>query len=101
MVVRLTKKLAEVVNDLDLSHCAEGDAIDLPEGHAEMLLTEGWAVHVPAGTTPTQAPVWRPISPQLVADRPVQRRSSRETDYDELVTRLGMGVRVCRAADET
>ena len=43
MVVRLTAKLAEVVNGVDLSRYQEGDIVELPARDAEMLLAEGWA----------------------------------------------------------
>ena len=43
MLVRLTKKLAEVINGVDLSHCAEGDVIEVAVPHAEMLIAERWA----------------------------------------------------------
>ena len=43
MFVRLKTKLAEVVDGVDLSYCAEGDVIELPEQQAAMLIAEGWA----------------------------------------------------------
>ena len=41
--VRLTKKLAEVVDGIDLSDRRVGDVVDLPRHDAEVLLAEGWA----------------------------------------------------------
>jgi hypothetical protein len=41
--VRLTKKLAEVINGIDLSARRVGDVVDLPRHDAEVLLAEGWA----------------------------------------------------------
>jgi len=41
--IRLTKKLAEVINGIDLSDRRVGDVVDLPKHEAEMLLAEGWA----------------------------------------------------------
>ena len=41
--VRLTVKLAEAVNGVDLSHSHEGDVIQLDSRDALMLLAEGWA----------------------------------------------------------
>jgi hypothetical protein len=48
MFVRLTKKLADVLNGIDLSHSREGDVVDLPDRHALLLVADGWAeiVHV-------------------------------------------------------
>jgi hypothetical protein len=43
MLVRLTAKLAEVVNDLDLTHCLEGDVIEVTDRDGAMLIAEGWA----------------------------------------------------------
>ena len=41
--VRLTKKLASVLNGLDLSEVQIGDVIRVPEATAAMLIREGWA----------------------------------------------------------
>jgi hypothetical protein len=43
MLVRLTAKLAEIVNGLDLSRCSEGDVIEVSERDGRMLLAERWA----------------------------------------------------------
>jgi hypothetical protein len=47
MRVRLTVKLAEVVNGVDLSHASEGDILDLDSRDAAMLIAGGWAELVP------------------------------------------------------
>jgi len=44
--VQLTKKLAEVINGIDLSDRRVGDVVDLPRHDAEILLAEGWASRV-------------------------------------------------------
>jgi hypothetical protein len=41
--VRLTKKLADVIDGIDLSDRRVGDVVDLPRHDAEILLAEGWA----------------------------------------------------------
>jgi len=41
--VRLTKKLAQVINGIDLSDRRVGDVVELPTHDAEILLAEGWA----------------------------------------------------------
>jgi hypothetical protein len=46
MRVRLTRRLAECINGVDLSRCRVGDLIDLSQPDAEMLIAEGWATPV-------------------------------------------------------
>jgi hypothetical protein len=41
--VRLTRKLAGVVNGVDISLIHTGDIIELPPRSAAMLVAEGWA----------------------------------------------------------
>ncbi len=41
--VRLTKKLAPILNGIDLSKVEVGDIIDLPNATAVILIREGWA----------------------------------------------------------
>ena len=57
--VRLTKKLAEIIDGIDLSDRRVGDVVDLPRHEAEILLAEGWASPVDsargAGTHRTDA----------------------------------------------
>jgi hypothetical protein len=60
MIVRLAKKLAETMDGVDLSRCAEGDVIELPERRAEVLIAEGWAERVSASAIATSAPVCQP-----------------------------------------
>jgi hypothetical protein len=43
MVVRLTKKLAERLDDVDLAAFNVGDAVALPFRAAMLLIAEGWA----------------------------------------------------------
>jgi hypothetical protein len=44
MRVRVTRKLAECVDGVDLSRCREGDVIDLTEPEAQLIIAEQWAV---------------------------------------------------------
>jgi hypothetical protein len=44
MKVRLTRKLAQVINGVDLSNHDVGDTLDLPERKGRLLVAEGWAV---------------------------------------------------------
>jgi hypothetical protein len=43
MVVRLTRKLAEMIDDVDLSEYRVGQRIDLQYRAAMLLIAEGWA----------------------------------------------------------
>jgi hypothetical protein len=47
--VRLTKKLAPVLNGFDLSKFEVGDVIVVPDAIAAMLLREGWGQPVKNG----------------------------------------------------
>ena len=44
MRVRLTRKLAQRVDGIDLSRYREGDLLDLSKREAQLLVAEGWAV---------------------------------------------------------
>ncbi|MBI4265121.1 MAG: hypothetical protein HY657_12165 [Acidobacteria bacterium] len=44
MKVRLTRRLAECVDGIDLSRRGVGDVLDLSEREARTLVAEGWAV---------------------------------------------------------
>lgn len=43
MKVRLTRKLADFIDDIDLSRRKVGEIIDLPQREARILIAEGWA----------------------------------------------------------
>jgi hypothetical protein len=45
MKVRLTQKLSELINGVDLSKAHAGDTLDLTEKDARTLIAEGWAVY--------------------------------------------------------
>ena len=46
MKVRLTRKLAQLVDGIDLSSAREGDTLELSVDQAKMIVAEGWAVPV-------------------------------------------------------
>jgi hypothetical protein len=48
MQVRLTRRLAEYIDGIDLSRLSVGDLVNLSRHDGEMLVAEGWAVSVPA-----------------------------------------------------
>lgn len=41
--IRLTKKLAAILNGIDVSTLRVGDMIELPDSAARMMIAEGWA----------------------------------------------------------
>ena len=42
--LRLTRKLAEALNGIDLSRAKQGEVIEATEREAAVLMAEGWAV---------------------------------------------------------
>ncbi len=54
MRIRLTRKLADCLDGVDLSHYAVGDVLDLPKREAYLLIAEGWAT-ASEGTEDRQA----------------------------------------------
>ena len=44
MKVRLTRKLADCIDGVDVAAYSVGDLLDLPAGDARLLLAEEWAV---------------------------------------------------------
>jgi hypothetical protein len=44
MQIRLTRKVAQVLDGVDVSAHCEGDVFTLPVREAELLIKEGWAV---------------------------------------------------------
>ena len=53
--VRLTRKLAESIDGIDLSNRQVGDLILLPSHSARLLIAEGWAEKVTPSATTAQA----------------------------------------------
>jgi hypothetical protein len=45
--VKLLKKYADVINDIDLGPYSPGDEFDCSEGDARMLILEQWAEPIP------------------------------------------------------
>lgn len=52
MQVRLTHKLANTLDGIDVSGCRVGDVLDLPDQEAAVLIKENWAEAV---STPNPA----------------------------------------------
>ena len=49
MKVRLTRKLSETINGVDLSRARIGQELVLPVRDARLLIAEGWASPLPLG----------------------------------------------------
>lgn len=43
MKIRLTRKLSNLLDGIDLSRYQQGDTLDLSAREADMLVAEGWA----------------------------------------------------------
>jgi hypothetical protein len=72
MHITLLRKLADIVDGIDLSGHVVGNVIDLPDEHADLLVAEGWAEYA------SQVPGVRPSGSQLpvaaAADASPRRR---------------------------
>lgn len=53
--VRLTRKLAESIDGIDLSNRQVGDVLLLPSRSARLLIAEGWAEKVPHAAAAAQS----------------------------------------------
>ena len=51
MKVKLVKKLADVLNGVDLTKVGVGDTLDLKSHQAVLLIREGWAESVEESST--------------------------------------------------
>ena len=67
MYVRLTAKLAEVVEGVDLSNHNEGDVFELADQDGALLIRGGWAERIQDEERISTAPAWRS---SVAADRP-------------------------------
>jgi hypothetical protein len=59
MRVRLQRKFAELINDVNLSTYRVGQVIDLSTRDARVLVAEGWAVEVARENSLAQANIIR------------------------------------------
>jgi hypothetical protein len=75
MHVRLIRKLAEVVDGVDLSGRVVGDLLDLAPDQADLLVAEGWGEAVPDGTDVAETTTRLPLA--TAADAPPRRRRAR------------------------
>lgn len=61
--VRLTRKFANLINGIDLSHRRPGDVLELTDSEARMLILEGWATASDAGLRKRKL-IQKKISPE-------------------------------------
>ena len=69
--VRLTRKLAQVIDGVDLKGVAVGDRVELSPHDAGILIAEGWAE--PAGTPGSKSPDPRSVAAEH-RDNATQRK---------------------------
>ena len=75
MQVRLLRKLADVVDGIDLSGRVVGDIIDLTAEQADLLVAEGWAEPASAQVVEVAPGARLPLA--TAADAPRRRRRPR------------------------
>lgn len=77
MRVRLTKKLADIIDGIDLTGCAVGDVLNLRAREARILVAEGWAEPQRPGESRYVSAVSHPDGPvqAQAADRPRRSRT--------------------------
>jgi hypothetical protein len=66
--VRLTRKLANVINGIDLSSRRAGEGLDLPAQDARILILEGWAIAAD-----------KPRSPDVTRGKPQRSRNAKKS----------------------
>jgi hypothetical protein len=79
MHVRLTRKLAEMVDGIDLSGRRVGDVLSLTPHEAELLIAEGWAERIGGdGVQPAD------VAPRRTEPPPEPKRSLPESPHEAL-----------------
>ena len=63
MRIRLTRKLADCLDGVDVSHYSAGDVLDLPTREAHLLVAEGWAVL--SGRAAFEPEPWTPTDEEV------------------------------------
>jgi hypothetical protein len=67
--VRLTRKLAQCLDGIDLRRHRQGDIIDLPRAQAELLIAEAWAQPLAGDRRRRNQPAWHEFA--VAADQEV------------------------------
>ena len=70
--IELTRALGERLDGIDVSHSDQGDVLDLPDGYAELLIAEGWALPF-GGNAEELRGTFAPLSRAIAADQPRPR----------------------------
>lgn len=91
MRVRLTRKLADCLDGVDLRAHTTGDVLDLPAREARLLLAEQWAElassEAPVAAAPVEAPEFTPSPLSFIPDPMHVEDTDVEEDTDgEIVT---------------
>src|SRR5579864_1856271 len=93
MKVRLIRKLANLLDGIDVTGAGEGDTLDLPPRKAALLIAERWAAPMPSngeirahssGRLPHVATDRRPRAPADQLDRLSQQTALRHSAGSEL-----------------
>ena len=79
MLIRLTRKLAECVDGIDLSRSREGDVLDLSRHDAQLLMAEGFAVACEPAAAPSTPRADAPLLLDGVPSIDVQESAARLT----------------------
>jgi hypothetical protein len=73
MRVKLTRKLADHLDGIDLSEYRVGDLLDLPEHDANLLIAEQWAVPVSDANSQEVRSACVAAAPDRADDRPTRQ----------------------------
>jgi hypothetical protein len=79
MQVRLIRKLADILDGIDVSAYAEGDVLTLPQAQAQLLIAECWAApltRMSKRTSPNEVRGISAAQPRRVAANRFRRRRS-------------------------
>ena len=75
MRIKLGRKLADVLDGIDLSGRNPGDIVELPAAQADLLIAEGWAE--PADPAAPESATPSPLPRAIAADAPPRKRRRR------------------------
>ena len=61
--VRLTRKLADVIDGIDITEAHVGDRLNIPPHDADLLIAEGWAERAPRRVAQRRTDDVRSVAP--------------------------------------
>jgi hypothetical protein len=73
MRVKLTRKLADHLDGIDLSEYCVGDVLDVPEHDGELLIAEEWAVPMTDRNSREVRSAFAVAAPDRADDRPARQ----------------------------